>query len=211
MFSIKKGAMFGLDARIALAIFGALSVISGAALYSAIQTAKAEQWRQYFVELNKASEQYYLDIGSPLPEGITSSGVKRSIRDLAENRENLADWKGPYISNVSTTGATYIRDNKTAEIHSTAHLDFYLRKSSAWTEMNDFATDGYCVINDGDCSEWLVLYAGNATASQTLLDLFNNLDNLIDGGDGALDGTVRFNSYSIGWLMFKGIPQKRRS
>ena len=33
----KKAAMFGLDARIALAIFGALSVISGAALYSAIQ------------------------------------------------------------------------------------------------------------------------------------------------------------------------------
>jgi len=36
-----KGAMFGLDSRIALAIFGALSVISGAALYSAIQEAKA--------------------------------------------------------------------------------------------------------------------------------------------------------------------------
>tara|TARA_Y100001960_G_scaffold323342_1_gene401616 strand:- start:381 stop:521 length:141 start_codon:yes stop_codon:yes gene_type:complete len=34
-----KGAMFGLDARIALAIFGALSVISSAALYSAIQEA----------------------------------------------------------------------------------------------------------------------------------------------------------------------------
>jgi hypothetical protein len=29
----KKGAMFGLDARIALAIFGALSVISGVASY----------------------------------------------------------------------------------------------------------------------------------------------------------------------------------
>tara|TARA_Y100001960_G_scaffold319101_1_gene389950 strand:- start:3597 stop:3728 length:132 start_codon:yes stop_codon:yes gene_type:complete len=38
----KKAAMFGLDARIALAIFGALSVISGAVLYSAIQDAKAE-------------------------------------------------------------------------------------------------------------------------------------------------------------------------
>ncbi len=37
---IKKAAMFGLDARIALVIFGALSVISGAALYSAIQQAK---------------------------------------------------------------------------------------------------------------------------------------------------------------------------
>ena len=62
----KKGAMFGLDARIALAIFGALSVISGAALYSAIQSAKAEQYRQYFVELVKASEAYYLDTGSQL-------------------------------------------------------------------------------------------------------------------------------------------------
>lgn len=37
---MKKGAMFGLDARIALAIFGALSVISGAALYSAYKTQK---------------------------------------------------------------------------------------------------------------------------------------------------------------------------
>ena len=36
---LNKGAMFGLDARIALAIFGALSVISGAALYSTIQEA----------------------------------------------------------------------------------------------------------------------------------------------------------------------------
>lgn len=35
----KKAAMFGLDARIALVIFGALSVISGAALYSAIGNA----------------------------------------------------------------------------------------------------------------------------------------------------------------------------
>ena len=37
MIFFKRGAMFGLDARIALAIFGALLVISSAALYSAIQ------------------------------------------------------------------------------------------------------------------------------------------------------------------------------
>ena len=41
MIKLKKGAMFGLDARISLAIFGALSVISGAALYSAIQDSKS--------------------------------------------------------------------------------------------------------------------------------------------------------------------------
>ncbi len=43
---LNKGAMFGLDARIALAIFGALSVISGAALYSAIKQAKVTQVNQ---------------------------------------------------------------------------------------------------------------------------------------------------------------------
>ena len=36
----KKGAMFGLDARMALAIFGALSVISGA--YYTLQFSKAK-------------------------------------------------------------------------------------------------------------------------------------------------------------------------
>lgn len=53
---LRKAAMFGLDARIALAIFGALSVISGAVLYSAIKQAKTEALRQYFVELIKVSE-----------------------------------------------------------------------------------------------------------------------------------------------------------
>ena len=39
----KKGAIFGLDERIALAIFGALSVISGSALYSAIKDAREQR------------------------------------------------------------------------------------------------------------------------------------------------------------------------
>ena len=51
---MKKGAMFGLDARIALAIFGALSVILGAALYSAIQEAKNQQIISMFSEISKA-------------------------------------------------------------------------------------------------------------------------------------------------------------
>ena len=51
---MKKGAMFGLDARIALAIFGALSVISGAALYSAIQDAQATAMIVRLNEVGKA-------------------------------------------------------------------------------------------------------------------------------------------------------------
>ena len=61
-----KGAMFGLDVRIALAIFGALSVISGAALYSAIQDAEATAVLTELEEIGKAWEAYYLDTGETL-------------------------------------------------------------------------------------------------------------------------------------------------
>jgi type II secretory pathway pseudopilin PulG len=57
----KKGAMFGLDARIALAIFGALSVISGAALYSAIQQSKAVAMVNSLEEIGKAIDSYRLE------------------------------------------------------------------------------------------------------------------------------------------------------
>ena len=59
----KKGAMFGLYARIALAIFGALSVISGAALYSAIQDYKITATVAQFEEFAKATDAYLLDTG----------------------------------------------------------------------------------------------------------------------------------------------------
>ena len=92
---MKKGAMFGLDARIALAIFGALSVISGAALYSAIQEAKVTAELTKFRELEKALEAYYLDTGQ-LP---TNGGLSTlDTSELLENTKNLANWNGPYIA-----------------------------------------------------------------------------------------------------------------
>tara|TARA_Y100001960_G_scaffold333703_1_gene440401 strand:+ start:58 stop:294 length:237 start_codon:yes stop_codon:yes gene_type:complete len=69
----KKAAMFGLDARIALAIFGTLSVISGAALYSAIQDAKAMALLTEMREVTKAWEQFYLDTGAEKPNKYNSN------------------------------------------------------------------------------------------------------------------------------------------
>ncbi|MCP4354624.1 MAG: hypothetical protein GY793_03125 [Proteobacteria bacterium] len=47
----KQAAMFGLDARVALAIFGALSIITGATLYNALQHIKTIQYLQLFNEI----------------------------------------------------------------------------------------------------------------------------------------------------------------
>lgn len=93
---MNKGAMFGLDARIALAIFGALSVISGAALYSAIQQAKVQQYISTLTEIAKALEAYYLDVGD-LPKVDPGDSDHLNIVQLAENEDGVSNWNGPYI------------------------------------------------------------------------------------------------------------------
>jgi type II secretory pathway pseudopilin PulG len=94
----KKGAMFGLDARIALVIFGALSVISGAALFSAIENAKFTAAATQASEIEKAFESYYLDTGS-YPTNIHSDASFNfySMKDLVTD-PGVSGWKGPYIS-----------------------------------------------------------------------------------------------------------------
>tara|TARA_Y100000590_G_C15218211_1_gene825188 strand:- start:30 stop:581 length:552 start_codon:yes stop_codon:yes gene_type:complete len=88
----KKGAMFGLDARIALVIFGALSVISGAALYSAIQEARVVSVITQVEEIAKSIEAYNLDTAQDLP--LSSSNF-----DLEALLESSVDgWRGPYLS-----------------------------------------------------------------------------------------------------------------
>jgi len=91
---LKKGAMFGLDARIALAIFGALSVISGAALYSAIENAKVVQRVTSLSEAAKALESYLLDVGT-LPPLHSTEGTVIDITKLISSSE--IGWKGPYL------------------------------------------------------------------------------------------------------------------
>jgi hypothetical protein len=91
---LKKGAMFGLDARIALAIFGALSVISGASLYSAIQDSKVTAYVTEFSEITKAYEQFYLDTGQQLPQ-LNSTYL--DVEALITNNNNISGWNGPYL------------------------------------------------------------------------------------------------------------------
>ena len=94
----QKGAMFGLDARIALAIFGALSVISGAALYSAIQQSKLVSLSAEMNEIAKAVEAYMLDTG----QDLILSGTVYDVNELVTS--SVVGWQGPYVQyEVGTT------------------------------------------------------------------------------------------------------------
>jgi len=89
----KKAAMFGLDARIALTIFGTLSIITGAALYSAIKNSKTISNINQMEEIGKAIISYYIDTGEYIPYDEVSG-----LTDLSSLiTSNKPGWKGPYI------------------------------------------------------------------------------------------------------------------
>tara|TARA_Y100001960_G_scaffold333914_1_gene442189 strand:+ start:2330 stop:2965 length:636 start_codon:yes stop_codon:yes gene_type:complete len=204
---IKKAAMFGLDARIALAIFGALSVISGAALYSAIQQANTESYRQLFEELTKASEQYYLDNGKPLPQ---FDNRLTQIGDLTTNRENLNTWNGPYFS--STNVLSYqIKNDKTANMGSSALIEIWLMPPSTWASNTNYTICSS--VGDNNCAEFFVLHPlGNATSNSNIYNLYQQLDKLVDNGNGALTGKVRYIDRAgdtSDVLAYQGINHKR--
>ena len=206
---LKTGAMFGLDARIALAIFGALSVISGAALYSAIQSAKAERYRQHFENLIKASEQYYLDIGTPLPQFTDNNTVY--ISDLVNNRQSLSNWKGPYVDGYAA-GSFYIIDPTVLSASAdTAHIINHLQTMSNWTDTN---TNNFCAVNNTDCAEYIGYYANHADGKVELENTFRILDELVDGSDGCGAGKVRCQTRSTAtmyYLLYQGMIRQRKS
>tara|TARA_Y100001960_G_C14771563_1_gene880393 strand:- start:3 stop:635 length:633 start_codon:yes stop_codon:yes gene_type:complete len=206
LIKLKKAAMFGLDARIALAIFGALSVISGAALYSAIQNAKSEQARQILNEILKASEAYYLDNGSPLPQ---SDDYRINTSDLLVNRESLSSWQGPYLS-ADVNNDRSFKNSLTKTIDPSATIGVRLSPSSTWALNN--AYQKCTAVGNDDCAEWVYLYNGNtASGRSAIIDLFNKLDSLIDDGDGDKAGNLRALDHGSNFyeIMYKGMPRKR--
>ena len=175
---MKKGAMFGLDARIALAIFGALSVISGAALYSAIQDARATSMLATLNELAKSSEQYLLDTSTKLP---LVAGENLDLQDLVLNN-NVAGWNGPYIdiNAISSTQMVYRGYTIYGKI----------RKQSAWTTALTAFPDS-CTDGDEDCAEWFFVYTNVAGDFAEIRNLYTFLDNKVDNGDGVDEGRIR--------------------
>jgi type II secretory pathway pseudopilin PulG len=200
MMKFNKGAMFGLDARIALAIFGALSVISGAALYSAIESAQLERIRQYYVEIVKATEHYYLENGQMLsqsdPDDVRISG-------LVVNVDSLPTWNGPYIGSINPKGLGLFPAN--------IYHAIWLQPSSAWAAN---ANRNTCAMPSNDCAEWHTIYVKDPALVPQMQKVFAKLDELIDGGDGELAGKMRYshntaNATAVGWVMYKGLNHPR--
>lgn len=192
---LKKGAMFGLDARIALAIFGALSVISGAALYGAIQDSKVTQIITQTEEVEKAISQYMLDVGNDMPLA-TSLYADQDRYDLSafaliEKPNGIDGWKGPYLPFVKSSIKDYIKPSDSSDID----IVIAYRKSGDWGSFD--AADMNCQQADLTCHVWIAYLGYDLQIQQAL-------EKRIDGtvNPGAENYTGRFN-YSGAGMHFK--------
>lgn len=88
----QSGAMFGLDARIALAIFGVLSVVVGVAAINVFSQTNATALNTEFKNLKQAYTEFHLATG------------EHTLRflDLINNDNNIPGWQGPYVDGMLT-------------------------------------------------------------------------------------------------------------
>jgi type II secretory pathway pseudopilin PulG len=183
----KKGAMFGLDARIALAIFGALSVISGAALYSAIQQSKVISTVAMLNEFAKAYEQYVLDTGEGLPAN-SGHAYDTSGHQLVDNALNVNNWKGPYLP-FETIGLSSLVVNT-----GSVQYGYFLRAGiEDWDSSTGLPTNATC---DGSriCHAWVSFKMQEDQGSK---DLMKKIDEYVDNGDGPEVGKVRYTTSAL--------------
>jgi hypothetical protein len=197
MLLIKRGAMFGLDARIALAIFGALSVISGAALYSAIQESKVVATVAEFAEASKALEAYYLDTGTMLPH--YSSGTEFFDATYLVDDNSVIGWKGPYLPFEKASGTSYrLSHPQFYEIMYVNALD-----NISWGEGGDSWATHDCPSGGDNCYVWILIIGTKD------LGFLKALDIKYDGVEDAQNGKFRYyQSGGVYRMVLKAIPYK---
>lgn len=96
-FLSQSGAMFGLDARIALGIFGVLSVVAGVTAINVMGSAGVTALVTEMKNLQKAYQEFHLATGD------------HTLRfmDLIDNQSEISGWNGPYIDLLSDKSRTY--------------------------------------------------------------------------------------------------------
>jgi hypothetical protein len=112
----QSGALFGLDARIALVIFSVLSVVAGVAVVVNIDSTRGQVLATELSDTGTALEHIHTDLKTDIFLALTNPSGKNAFQALYDNsvlREsdeegNLrARWNGPYIKYSSNINNRY--------------------------------------------------------------------------------------------------------
>jgi hypothetical protein len=111
--SSQKGALFGLDARIALAIFSIISVVAGTAMVVNLDSVRAKSLAQELTETTRAIESFHNDLQTDIYQTLDKPTDKNAFQALydptviTESRNLRSHWHGPYIKFTSTIHPTF--------------------------------------------------------------------------------------------------------
>lgn len=109
----QSGAMFGLDARIALAIFSLLAVVAGAAMVANMAENRAKGLVSELSETAKAVDGFHADLKDDIYAVLLEPTEARAYQALYDNsvirddENHRARWNGPYIRASSNRHAEF--------------------------------------------------------------------------------------------------------
>ena len=176
---LKKGAMFGLDARVALVIFAAIGLVSTAIMHSAILESSVSRLVLETKDITKAIKLYEYDVDDLLPENSTAW---LNTKELVSS--SISGWNGPYVSfetAASPDDSKYLVNSKFGKFSVLKAKD---RSATAETD-SPFVS---CATAD-PCYLW-VLYESSSLGDVSDL-IMSKLDKRFDSGDGFLTGVIQ--------------------
>lgn len=109
LFTAQRGAMFGLDTRVAMAIMGGLSIIAGSAYVFSLRSAQAHALREEIIVTKGAIDalQYDMKIGIHRLQNVTSTPDEEHRYNALTSTNGFVEWtasmnrkhywQGPYL------------------------------------------------------------------------------------------------------------------
>lgn len=154
-FQKQRGAMFGLDARIAVTIFAALAVILGITVFMTVPQVQARSLVQDIRTYQTAVEGMQYDVRQDITDIITTGGdadIKRfqALNDRTVVRTGAQPkWMGPYLNSRSAEatvhenyGQLYLIVADRADYTATGCADCFY-----WLRIDDVPEDTFTIVN----------------------------------------------------------------
>lgn len=157
----QKGAMFGLDARVALAILGALALIVGLSIFSTIPKVQARGLIKDIESYKAAIEGMQYDLRQGIGDVITTGGTQEIKRFQALNDRTMVQtsaqprWLGPYVRSRSADASVHENYGQMYLVIA-EHGDYTATGCSFcayWLRIDDVPQETFTVVNqelDGD-------------------------------------------------------------
>ena len=152
----QRGAMFGLDARVVMVIFGALALIVGTTIFMTVPQIQAQSLVRDIASYQSAVEGMQYDVSAPIGEIITTGGLADIKRFQALNDRTVVQaadqprWMGPYLQ--SRTSDSTVHENYGQMYLIEAARDDYTSLTCGscfyWLRIDEVPENAFTIVND---------------------------------------------------------------